>query len=106
MNLGEGIYKSLDGGRTWKNLGLEATKTIHRIIIDPTNPDVVYVGALGDPFTPNEHRGLYKTSDGGSTWENMGLKESEHISKIIIHPDDSNVVWVAAQGPLWSSGGE
>ena len=62
MNLGMGIFKSLDGGRTWTHLGLELTKTIHRIIIHPTNPDIVYVGAMGDPFTPNEHRGLYKTT--------------------------------------------
>jgi len=71
MNLGMGIFKSLDGGRTWTHLGLEATKTIHRIIIHPKNPDIVYVGAMGDPFKPNEHRGLYKTTDGGQSWEKI-----------------------------------
>ncbi|MCJ7468498.1 MAG: hypothetical protein MUO53_17595, partial [Maribacter sp.] len=71
MNLGMGIFKSLDAGRTWKPMGLEATKTIHRILVDPQNPDVIYVGAMGDPFTPSEHRGLYKTTDGGQSWKKI-----------------------------------
>ena len=71
VNLGMGIFKSEDGGATWKHLGLEATKSIHRILIDPTNPAVVYVGAMGDPFTPTDARGLYKTEDGGQTWTNI-----------------------------------
>lgn len=71
VNLGMGIFKSVDGGATWKHLGLEATKSIHRILIDPTNPAVVYAGALGDPFTPTKARGLYKTKDGGQTWTNI-----------------------------------
>ena len=50
--------------------------------------------------------GIYKSPDGGKSWKNMGLKESQHISKVIVHPDDSDVVWVAVQGPLWSKGGE
>jgi photosystem II stability/assembly factor-like uncharacterized protein len=65
MNLGQGIFKTLDGGKTWTGMGLEATKTIHRILIHPDDPDLVFAGALGDPFTPNEHRGLYRTQDGG-----------------------------------------
>ena len=68
MNLGAGIFKSSDGGRSWKFMGLKATKTIHRIIIDPNDHNTVYVGAMGDPFTENEHRGLYKTIDGGENW--------------------------------------
>ncbi|MFM8363297.1 MAG: WD40/YVTN/BNR-like repeat-containing protein, partial [Haliscomenobacter sp.] len=68
MNLGRGIFRSRDGGKTWQCLGLEATKTIHRILIDPSDSNTVYAGAMGDPFTPGPHRGLYKTSDGGKTW--------------------------------------
>jgi photosystem II stability/assembly factor-like uncharacterized protein len=68
MNLGAGIFKSIDGGTSWKFMGLKATKTIHRIIIDPNDHNTVYVGAMGDPFTENEHRGLYKTIDGGESW--------------------------------------
>ena len=68
MNLGAGIFKSTDGGTSWKFMGLKATKTIHRISIDPNDHNTVYVGAMGDPFTENEHRGLYKTIDGGENW--------------------------------------
>ena len=68
MNLGAGIFKSTDGGASWKFMGLKATKTIHRISIDPNDHNTVYVGAMGDPFTENEHRGLYKTIDGGENW--------------------------------------
>ncbi len=91
MNLGRGIYKSMDGGTTWKSLGLEATKTIHRIITHPTNPDVVYVGAMGDPFTPNEHRGLYKTTDGGRTWEKILFTNNQSgIADLVMDPQNPN----------------
>ncbi len=76
--------------------------------LDPQNPEVVWVGtgenvggrhmSYGD--------GIYKSEDGGKSWKNMGLKKSEHLSKIIIHPNNSNTIWVASQGPLWSKGGE
>ena len=91
MNLGMGIFKSLDGGRTWTHLGLGATKTIHRIIIHPKNPDIVYVGAMGDPFTPNEHRGLYKTTDGGQTWEKILYSNNQSgIADLVIDPTNPN----------------
>ncbi len=91
MNLGMGIFKSLDGGRSWTHLGLEATKTIHRIIIDPDKPDVVYVGAMGDPFTPNEDRGLYKTTDGGSTWEKILYTNNQSgIADLVMDPSNPN----------------
>lgn len=91
MNLGMGIFKSLDGGRTWTHLGLELTKTIHRIIIHPTNPDIVYVGAMGDPFTPNEHRGLYKTTDGGQSWEKiLYTNEQSGVADLIMDVSNPN----------------
>ncbi|GAB5554300.1 MAG: hypothetical protein Sapg2KO_38910 [Saprospiraceae bacterium] len=91
MNLGMGVFKSLDGGLTWEHLGLEATKTIHRIIIDPSDPDVVYVGALGDPFTPNEDRGLYKTTDGGASWEKILYTNNQSgIADIVMDPSNPN----------------
>lgn len=65
---GRGIYKSPDGGKTWKLMGLEKTSNIHRILINPDNSDIVYVGAIGNPWGPNSERGLYKTTDGGETW--------------------------------------
>lgn len=71
VGIGDGVYKSEDGGRTWKNMGLKDTSHIAKIIIDPLNPDVVYVGALGHLFGPNEERGLFKTTDGGKTWKKI-----------------------------------
>lgn len=68
LNGGDGIYKSLDGGKTWKKMGLEKTRHIHRIIIDPKNTNTVYVGALGSPWGDHPERGIYKTTDGGATW--------------------------------------
>ena len=91
MNLGMGIFKSLDGGRTWQHLGLEATKTIHRIIIDPMNPEVVYVGAMGDPWTPGEARGLYKTTNGGESWEKILYTNNQSgIADLIMDPHNPN----------------
>ncbi len=69
LNGGYGIYKSLDGGKTWKVMGLEKTRNIHRIAIDPKNPNTVYVGAIGSPWGEHPERGVFKTTDGGATWE-------------------------------------
>src|SRR5437762_5044908 len=66
---GGGIYKSTDAGRTWKLMGLEATQQIGRIVVDPTDPNVVYVAALGHAWNSNPERGLYKSTDGGATWK-------------------------------------
>ncbi|MDX1646780.1 MAG: hypothetical protein R3304_06535, partial [Longimicrobiales bacterium] len=104
-----GVWKTVNAGTTWQPVfDDQSSYSIGSVTIDPSAPDIVWVGtgenhggrhnAFGD--------GLYKTTDGGRTWTNMGLEESEHLSTIIVHPHDSDVVWVAAQGPLWSSGGE
>ena len=96
MNLGMGIFKSTDGGATWKHMGLEATKTIHRIIIDPNDPDVVYVGAMGDPFTPNQDRGLYKTMDGGAHWEKiLYANTTSGIADLVMDPTNPNRLFAA-----------
>jgi photosystem II stability/assembly factor-like uncharacterized protein len=112
MNLGMGIFKSTDGGLTWKHLGLEATKTIHRISIDPTNPNVVYVGAMGDPFTANEDRGLYKTTDGGLSWEKiLYANDRSGIADLVMHPSNPKMLFAAlyehARTPYYfTSGGQ
>ena len=67
-NSGKGIYKSLDAGKTWKFIGLEQTKTIHRIVINPLNPNQIFVGAMGSIWGPNEERGVFKSENGGLTW--------------------------------------
>ena len=96
MNLGMGIFKSEDGGTTWKAMGLEKTKTIHRILIDPNNENVIYVGALGDPFTKNNHRGLYKSTDGGQTWNRiLYSNNSSGIGDLVMDPQNPNKLFAA-----------
>jgi photosystem II stability/assembly factor-like uncharacterized protein len=70
-NSGDGIYKSIDGGRTWTKMGLEKTRTIHRIVIHRDNPEIVFVAAHGSAWGPSEERGVYKTMNGGKTWERI-----------------------------------
>ena len=104
-----GVWKTENAGTTWSPIfDDQSTYSTGCITLDPSNPSTVWVGsgenvggrhvAYGD--------GIYKSTDDGKTWKNMGLKNSEHISEIIVHPDNSDVVWVAVQGPLWSKGGE
>ena len=71
VSIGEGIYKTLDAGKTWKKMGLEQTRNIHRVIIDPTNPNTVYAGAIGNPYGQSKNRGVFKTTDGGETWSQI-----------------------------------
>ncbi|MCB0845728.1 MAG: glycosyl hydrolase, partial [Bacteroidetes bacterium] len=104
-----GVWKTENAGVTWDPIfdNYDSYST-GCITIDPNNPNVLWLGtgenvggrhvAFGD--------GVYRSMDGGKSWKNMGLKKSEHISKIVVHPENSDVIWVAAQGPLWSSGGE
>jgi photosystem II stability/assembly factor-like uncharacterized protein len=71
VSYGDGMYKSMDAGKTWKHIGLENTRQISRVRIHPKNPDIVYVAALGHVWAPNEERGIYRTKDGGKTWERI-----------------------------------
>ena len=71
LNGGYGVFKSIDGGKTWTAMGLEKTRHIHRIVIDPTNPDVVYAAVLGHGYTPQKERGIFKSTDGGKNWEKV-----------------------------------
>jgi len=70
-SVGAGLYKSMDGGKTWALMGLEKTERIHRILLDPTNPDVAYVGAMGRAWGENAERGVFKTTDGGKSWKKI-----------------------------------
>ncbi len=93
---GDGVYKSTDGGKTWNNMGLNETKHIGRIAIDPTNPDIVYVGALGRLWGPNPERGLFKTTDGGKNWEKiLFVDEDTGVIDVQMHPTDPNTLFVA-----------
>ena len=91
VSWGDGVYKSTDGGKTWKNMGLKKTFQIGRIAIHPTNPDIVYVGALGRLWGTNEERGLYKTTDGGKTWKKILYVDDKtgviDVQMNLKHPD-------------------
>lgn len=96
MNLGQGIFKTINGGKTWRNMGLEATKTIHRILVHPDDPDLVFAGAMGDPFTPNEHRGLYRTTDGGKSWDKiLFTNDQSGVADMVMDPENPNKIFVA-----------
>ena len=89
LSYGDGIYKTTDGGRTWKNIGLKDTKHISKIRIDPNNPDLVYVAALGHAFGPNEERGVFRSSDGGENWEKV-LFVSDKTGAVDLSMDANN----------------
>ena len=96
VGIGDGVYKSEDGGKAWKNMGLEETRQIAKIIIDRTNPDVVYVGALGHEWGPNPERGLYKTVDGGNTWDKiLYVDENTGIADMAMDPADTSIIYAA-----------
>jgi hypothetical protein len=94
---GDGAYKSLDGGKTWKKMGLEATRHIGRIVIHPKNPDVVYVAALGRLWGANPERGVYKTADGGKTWSQvLKINNDTGVSDIAMDPESPDTLYAAA----------
>ena len=104
-----GVWKTTNAGTTWTPIfDNEASYSIGAIALDPKNPLVVWVGTgeNNSQRSVSYGSGLYKSEDGGRTWRNVGLKTSEHIGRIAIDPKDSNVVYVASQGPLWGPGGE
>ncbi|MDA8685938.1 hypothetical protein N9L94_02855, partial [Robiginitalea sp.] len=91
LNGGFGVYRSLDGGRSWQHLGLEQTRHIHRIIIDPTDPNTVYVGAIGSPWGEHPERGVFKTTDGGSTWQKVLFVDNKTgVGDMVMDPSNPN----------------
>src|SRR5271157_1584849 len=108
---GDGVYKSLDGGKSWKNVGLRDSRAIGKIVIHPSNPDVVFVAALGHPFGANTERGIFRTTDGGKTWEKVLYKdENTGGIDVAFDPHNPNILFAAlwqARRTSWSmaSGG-
>jgi photosystem II stability/assembly factor-like uncharacterized protein len=94
---GDGLYKSEDGGKSWKNVGLKQSEHIGSLVIDPTDPDIVYVAAYGPVWSSGGERGIYKTTDGGKTWKNI-LNVSEHtgFSEIHMDPRNSKILYATA----------
>jgi photosystem II stability/assembly factor-like uncharacterized protein len=111
MTYGDGVYKSVDGGKTWSNLGLKDTRQIGAVIVDPDNPDIVLIAAFGHAFGPNTERGVFRTADGGKSWTKV-LYRDEQTGAIDVSfdPHNSNIVyaalWQARRQPWnFSSGG-
>ncbi|HNP19560.1 MAG TPA: glycosyl hydrolase [Fulvivirga sp.] len=104
-----GVWKTVNNGTTYTPIfDSQGSFSIGCVTIDPNNPNVIWVGTgeNNNQRSVNYGDGVYKSTDGGTTWKNVGLKTSEHIGKIVIQPDNSDVIYVAAIGPVWSSGGE
>ncbi|MDG1275900.1 MAG: glycosyl hydrolase, partial [Algoriphagus sp.] len=93
---GDGVYKTTDGGKTWKHLGLQETQAISRIRVDPTNADLVYVAALGHPYGENEERGVFRSKDGGETWEKvLYVSDKAGAADLIIDRTNPNVLYAS-----------
>ncbi|WP_235689715.1 WD40/YVTN/BNR-like repeat-containing protein [Fulvivirga lutea] len=111
LNGGFGLYKSLDGGKSWKLMGLEKTRNIYRIKIDPLNPNTVYVGAIGSPWGEHPERGVYKTTDGGKTWDKILFVDNKTgCAELVMDPTNPNKLiasmWEHRRKPwTFSSGG-
>lgn len=112
QSMGAGVYRSIDGGRSWEFMGLKDTRNIHRIIVHPENPDIVYVGAQGTAWGDTEERGLYKTTDGGKTWKKILYKNQRTgIADLVMDPANPNklfaAMWEFRRWPwFFKSGGE
>lgn len=104
-----GVWKTINNGTTWTPVfDREGSYSIGWIVLDPKNPLTVWVGTgeNNSQRSVSYGNGVYRSDDGGKTWRNVGLRNSEHIGRIAIDPKDSNIVYVAAQGPLWGPGGD
>jgi len=104
LGVGDGIFKSTDGGETWEHLGLHDIQQVGRLIVHPTNPDIVFVAGLGHPYGPNEERGVFRTRDGGKTWEKtLYVDENTGAIQVEFDPTDPEILfadlWEHREGP-------
>ncbi|HEY0761216.1 MAG TPA: hypothetical protein VGD61_02505 [Pyrinomonadaceae bacterium] len=99
VSFGDGVYKSTDGGKTWQHMGLKDTEHISAIAINPQNPDIVYIGALGHAFGPNDERGVFMTTDGGKTWTKTLYIDNQHgVADLEIDSTNPNILYAG----MWS----
>lgn len=98
VSFGDGVYKSTDGGRTWRHVGLRESRHVARVLVHPTDPDLVYVAALGSVFGPNEERGVFRSRDGGRSWEKVLYLDERHgASDLAMDPTNPNILFAG----LW-----
>ncbi len=94
--VGNGVYRSVDGGRTWTHVGLEKSERIHRIVVDPRDPDIAYAGAMGPEWSDGEERGVFKTTDGGRTWKRvLFTNASSGVSDLVMDPSNPDKLFAA-----------
>jgi len=107
LSSGDGVYKSTDGGQSWVNIGLRDSRQISRIVVDPQNPNIVYVGAFGHAYGPNSERGVYKSTDGGASWKKvLDQGPDVGVSDLAIATQDSSVLFATtwrSHRPPWST---
>ena len=97
VSMGDGVYKSVDGGKSWKNVGLEKSEHISRIAVDPRDSNVVYVAAQGPLWAPGGDRGLYKTTDGGKTWKDvLTISENTGVTDVVLDPTNPDILYASA----------
>ena len=112
LNGGYGIFKSINGGKTWESMGLENTRNIHRVIIDPLNPNTVYVAAIGSPWGEHPERGIYKTVNGGKSWKKiLYVNDKTGAADLVMDPKNPNkliaAMWEHKRDPwFFKSGGK
>lgn len=98
LGYGNGVYKSLDGGSSWKQMGLDSSRQIGKIVIHPSNPDVVFVAAEGSAWGPGGQRGLYKTTDGGKTWKKvLEISENTGVNDIVMDPRNPDILYATSE---------
>src|SRR5499427_6394317 len=110
ISQGDGVYKTVDGGKTWKNVGLRDSRAIGKVIINPRDPNIAFVAALGHPYGPNPERGIFRTLDGGKTWEKVLYKdENTGGIDITFDPRNANVLfaslWQVRRAPWYLDSG-
>src|SRR5947209_4586958 len=97
VSMGDGVYKSIDGGKSWKNVGLEKSEHIGKIVVDPRDSNVVYVAAQGPLWAPGGDRGLYKTTDGGKTWKAvLTISENTGVTDVVLDPTNPDILFASA----------